>query len=64
MSSYTSISSEKLFRHVGAPSAPSLVDVRIDERRAADLRIRQDGERRKQASTWDALGTTIKWRTP
>lgn len=39
MSSYTSISSEKLSRLIGTASAPALVDVRIDEDFAADPRL-------------------------
>ena len=37
MSSYTSISPEKLSRLVGTVNAPTLIDVRIDEDFAADL---------------------------
>jgi rhodanese-related sulfurtransferase len=39
MSSYTSISSEKLSRLIGTAGAPTLVDVRIDEDFAADPRL-------------------------
>jgi rhodanese-related sulfurtransferase len=39
MSSYTSISSEKLARLIGTPHAPALVDVRTDEDFAADPRL-------------------------
>jgi hypothetical protein len=39
MSSYTSISSEKLSRLIGTANAPSLIDVRIDEDFAADPRL-------------------------
>jgi rhodanese-related sulfurtransferase len=39
MSSYTSISSEKLSRLIGTAKAPTLVDVRLDEDFAADPRL-------------------------
>src|SRR5689334_17089110 len=39
MSSYTSISSDKLSRLVGTANAPALIDVRIDEEFAADPRL-------------------------
>ncbi len=39
MSSYTSISSEKLSRLIGTAKAPTLIDVRIDEDFAADPRL-------------------------
>jgi rhodanese-related sulfurtransferase len=39
VSSYTSISSEKLSRLIGTAGAPTLVDVRIDEDFAADPRL-------------------------
>jgi rhodanese-related sulfurtransferase len=39
MSSYTSISSEKLSRLIGTANAPTLIDVRIDEDFAADPRL-------------------------
>ncbi len=39
MSSYTSISPDKLFRLIGTPSAPALIDVRIDEDFDADPRL-------------------------
>jgi len=38
MSSYTSISSDKLSRILGTANAPALVDVRIDDDFAADPR--------------------------
>lgn len=62
--SYISTSSEKLSRHIGAASTPNLVDARIDEDRAADLRTRQDGRQHELASTRGTFGTTIRWRTP
>jgi rhodanese-related sulfurtransferase len=39
MSSYTSISIDKLFRLIGMPHAPALIDVRIEEDFAADPRL-------------------------
>jgi hypothetical protein len=39
MSSYTSISSEKLARLIGTVKAPTLIDVHIDEDFAADPRL-------------------------
>jgi rhodanese-related sulfurtransferase len=39
MSSYTSISPEKLSRLVGTANAPTLIDVRIDDHFAEDLRL-------------------------
>src|SRR6516162_6666510 len=39
MSSYTSISSDKLFRLIGTDSAPRLIDVRPDEEFAAQPRL-------------------------
>lgn len=39
MSSYTSISSDKLFRLIGTNNAPALVDVRLDDDFAADPRL-------------------------
>ena len=39
MSSYTSISSDKLSRLIGTANAPLLVDVRIDDDFAADPRL-------------------------
>jgi hypothetical protein len=39
MSSYTSISTEKLSRLIGTGNAPTLVDVRIDEDFGADPRL-------------------------
>ena len=39
MSSYTSISVDKLSRLIGTPTAPVLIDVRTDEDFAADPRI-------------------------
>jgi len=39
MSSYTSISSDKLARLIGTDKAPALIDVRIDEDFAADPRL-------------------------
>ena len=39
MSSYLSISPDKLFRLIGTPNAPTLIDVRIDEDFDADPRL-------------------------
>ena len=39
MSSYTSISPDKLFRLIGTPSAPAIIDVRTDEDLDADPRL-------------------------
>jgi hypothetical protein len=39
MSSYTSISPDKLSRLIGSANAPTLIDVRIDEHFAADPRL-------------------------
>src|SRR5215469_3619698 len=46
MSSYTSISSDKLSRLIGTASAPTLIDVRIDEDFAADPRLIPGARRR------------------
>ena len=56
MSSYLSISAEKLARLVGTPHAPVLIDVRTDEDFAADPRIIPGSFRHPhaQASDWAA----------
>jgi rhodanese-related sulfurtransferase len=56
MSSYATISSEKLARLVGLPRSPALVDVRTDEDFAADPRLLPGSIRRPFASvaTWAA----------
>jgi rhodanese-related sulfurtransferase len=46
MSSYTSISPDKLLRLIGTPNAPTLVDVRIDADFAADPRLIPGAQRR------------------
>jgi hypothetical protein len=52
MSSYTSISTEKLSRLIGTANAPALVDVRILDDFAADPRlIRCDPARDQQDET-------------
>jgi rhodanese-related sulfurtransferase len=53
MSSYTSISSDKLFRLIGTASAPMLVDVRIDEDFAVDPRLIPGAVRRSYADVQD-----------
>ncbi len=49
MSSYTSISSEKLSRLIGTANAPTLIDVRIDEDFGADPRLIPGATRRSHA---------------
>jgi rhodanese-related sulfurtransferase len=59
MSSYTSISSDKLSRLIGTANAPSLVDVRIDEDFAADPRLIPGAVRRSHLDVHDwASGMT------
>jgi rhodanese-related sulfurtransferase len=53
MSSYTSISSEKLYRLVGTVNAPTLIDVRIDEDFAADPRLVPGASRRSHQDVLD-----------
>jgi rhodanese-related sulfurtransferase len=53
MSSYTSISLEKLSRLVGTANAPALVDVRIDEDFAADPRLIPGAMRRSHLDVHD-----------
>ena len=53
MSSYTSISSEKLSRLVGTINAPTLIDVRIDEDFAADPRLIPGANRRSHQDVQD-----------
>jgi hypothetical protein len=45
MSSYTSISPDKLSRLIGTANAPPLIDVRIDEHFAVDPHLIQKGEK-------------------
>ena len=53
MSSYTSISSEKLFRLIGTANAPALIDVRLDEDFAADPRLIPGAMRRSHLDIQD-----------
>ena len=53
MSSYTSISSEKLARLIGTARAPTLIDVRIDEDFAADPRLIPGAQRRSHRDVHD-----------
>ena len=53
MTSYTSISSEKLSRLIGTAKAPTLVDVRIDEDFAADPRLIPGATRRSHRDVQD-----------
>jgi rhodanese-related sulfurtransferase len=53
MSSYTSISPEKLSRLVGTANAPALVDVRVDEDFAADPRLIPGAVRRSHVDVQD-----------
>ncbi|MGQ0685047.1 chromate resistance protein ChrB domain-containing protein [Bradyrhizobium sp.] len=53
MSSYTSISSDKLARLIGTAKAPTLIDVRIDEDFAADPRLVPGAMRRSHRDLQD-----------
>src|ERR1700752_5119466 len=53
MSSYTSISSDKLARLIGTAKAPTLVDVRIDEHFDADPRLIPGALRRSYRDVQD-----------
>lgn len=53
MSSYTSISSDKLSRLIGTARAPTLIDVRIDEDFAADPRLIPGAMRRSHRDVQD-----------
>ena len=53
MSSYTSISSDKLSRLIGTANVPALVDVRIDEDFAADPRLIPGAMRRSHHNIQD-----------
>ena len=53
MSSYTSISSDKLSRLIGTAHAPALIDVRIDEDFAADPRLIPGAMRRSHRHVQD-----------
>jgi rhodanese-related sulfurtransferase len=56
MSSYTSISSDKLARLIGTANAPLLVDVRIDDDFAADPRLIPGAIRRSHRDVQDWAG--------
>lgn len=56
MSSYSSISTEKLSRLIGTPSAPVLIDVRIDEHFDADPRLIPGAIRRSHRDVQDWAG--------
>jgi rhodanese-related sulfurtransferase len=56
MSSYTSISSDKLARLIGTANAPLLVDVRIDDDFAADPRLIPGAIRRSHRDVQDWSG--------
>jgi hypothetical protein len=53
MSSYNSISSDKLSRTIGAVSAPTLIDVRIDEGFTVGPRLIPGAARRSDVNVWD-----------
>src|ERR1700759_4923601 len=53
MASYTSISSDKLSRLIGTTSAPTLIDVRIDQDFAADPRLIPGADRRSHQNVQD-----------
>jgi rhodanese-related sulfurtransferase len=56
MSSYNSISIEKLSRLIGTANAPTLIDVRIDEHFAADPRLIPGAVRRSHRDIQDWAG--------
>jgi rhodanese-related sulfurtransferase len=56
MSSYTTISSDKLSRLIGTANAPTLIDVRIDEDFAADPRLIPGASRRSHRDIQDWAG--------
>ena len=57
MSSYSSISPDKLSRLIGTANAPALIDVRLDEDFAADPRLIPGARRhlRRNLADWHAL---------
>ena len=57
MSSYNSISTEKLSRLIGTPGAPTLIDVRIDEHFATDPRLIPGAVRRSHLDIQDWAGS-------
>ena len=58
MSSFTTISVDKLARLVGTPQAPTIVDVRTDEDFAADPRL-IPGAVRRPATRRSGLGFVV-----
>ncbi len=56
MSSYTTISSDKLSRLIGTANAPTLIDVRIDDEFAADPRLIPGASRRSHRDIQDWAG--------
>jgi len=56
MSSYNSISIEKLSRLIGTANTPTLIDVRIDEHFAADPRLIPGAVRRSHRDIQDWAG--------
>src|SRR5215813_13325147 len=56
MSSYSSISTDKLSRLIGTANAPALIDVRIDEDFAADPRLIPGATRRSHRDVQDWAG--------
>jgi hypothetical protein len=56
MSSYITISSDKLSRLIGTANAPTLIDVRIDNDFAADLRLIPGAGRRSHRNVQDRTG--------
>ena len=53
MSSYVSISSDKLSKLIGTGNAPTIIDVRIDEDFAADPRLIPGAARRAHPEVQD-----------
>jgi rhodanese-related sulfurtransferase len=53
MSSYTSISSDKLFRLIGTARAPALIDVRTDEEFVAEAKLIPGATRRSHRNVQD-----------
>ena len=56
MFSYSSISTDKLSRLIGTPTAPTLIDGRIDEDFAADPRLIPGAVRRSHRDMQDWAG--------
>jgi rhodanese-related sulfurtransferase len=59
MSSYSSISTDKLSRLIGTANAPALIDVRIDEDIAADPRLIPGAVRRSHRDIQDWAGSFV-----